>query len=139
MKIKFTFLMLFCATVIFAQNKLFQNSINEKNLATNQKIGKGLSDTYSSTKYYQQPSFNLRADFEITLPNGKVVKAHFLKTFLYSNKSESFVYSVQNEKDSDFVLSKVDNMVTGMYTSVLGEKVIFHQTDENIFAVPAIF
>lgn len=130
--------MLFCATVIFAQNKLFQNSINEKNLATNQKIGKGLSDTYNSTKYYQQPSFNLRSDFEITLPNGKVIKAHYLKTFLYSNKSESFVYSVQNEKDSDFVLSKVDNIVTGMYTSTSGEKAIFHQTDENIFAVSIV-
>lgn len=138
MKIKFTFLMLFCATVIFAQNKLFQNSINEKNLATNQKIGKGLSDTYSSTKYYQQPSFNLRSDFEITLPNGKVIKAHYLKTFLYSNKSESFVYAVQNEKDSDFVLSKVENIVTGMYTSSSGEKAIFHQTDENIFAVSIV-
>jgi hypothetical protein len=138
MKIKFTFFMVFCATVVFAQNKLFQNSVSEKNLATNQKISKGLSETYSSTNYYQQPSFNLKSDFELTLPKGKVIKGKYVKTFSYSNKSESSVYSVQNEPDSDFVLSKADNIVTGMYTSISGEKVIFHQTDQNVFAISTV-
>ncbi len=138
MKIKLTILLLFCAKIVFAQNKLFQNAVSEKNLATTQKISKGLSDTYVSTKYYQQPSFDLKSDFDVTLPNGKVIKAKYLKTYLYSNKSESFVYSVQNEPDSDFVLSKVDQIVTGMYNSITGVKVIFHQTDENVFAVSTV-
>ena len=138
MKIKLTILLLFCATIVFAQNKLFQNAVSEKNLATTQKISKGLSDTYVSTKYYQQPSFDLKSDFDVTLPNGQVIKAKYLKTYLYSNKSESFVYSVQNEPDSDFVLSKVDHIVTGMYNSITGVKVIFHQTDENVFAVSTV-
>ncbi len=138
MKFKFTFLMMFCATVIFAQNKLFQNPLSESTLATNQKISDGLSSTYSSTKYYEQPYFDLKSDFELTLPNGKMIKAKYLKTFSYSNKSESFVYTVQNEPDSDFVLSKVDNVITGMYNSVSGEKVIFHQTNENVFAISIV-
>ena len=130
--------MFFCATVIFAQNKLFQNPVSESTLNAKQKIGDGLSSTYSSTRYYQQPSFNLKSDFELTLPNGKLIKAKYVKTFSYANKSESFLYSVQNEPDSDFVLSKVENVITGMYNSVSGEKVIFHQTDENVFAISMV-
>lgn len=130
--------MLFCATVFFAQNKLFQNSINEKTLTSNQKISKGLSDTYVSTKYYQQTAFNLKSNLELALPNGKMIKAKYVKNFLYSDHSESFVYSIQDEQDSDFVLSEVDGIVTGMYTSISGEKVIFHQINENIFAISTV-
>ena len=138
MKFKCTFLVIFCAIFTFAQNKIFQNSISERNLAVNQKISAGLSNTYVSTKYYQQPYFDLKSDFELALPNGKIIRAKYLKNFSYSNKSESFVYTVQNEPDSDFVLSKVNNIITGMYNAVSGEKVIFHQTDENVFAISTV-
>ena len=135
MKIKFTFLFLFCVSFIFAQNKLFQNSISEKNLNSNQKISRGLAETYSITRYYQQNAFDLNSGFELTLPNNKVIKAKFLRKFIYTNKSESVVYTVQNEVNSELVLSKVDNIITGMYSSEDGEKAIFHQTDVSVFAI----
>lgn len=137
-KIKFTFLILFCNIIIFAQNKVFQNTINEINLNEQQKLDKTLSSTYVLTKYYNQSSFDLKSDLEIVLPSNRVIKVKHTKTFSYSNKSESCVYSIENEPKSELVLSKAGNAITGMYTSVLGEKIIFHQLENNLFAVSTV-
>lgn len=138
MKIKITFFMLLCSIVIFAQNRVFQNTISENNLSEQQKLDKTLSATYLLTKYYAQSSFDLKSDFEVVLPSNRIIKAKFSKSFLYSNKSESSVFIVENEPKSELVLSKAGNAITGMYTSILGEKVIFHQLENNLFAVSTV-
>ena len=129
-----TCLLLCCATILFAQTKIFQNQINESNLSEEQKVSNNLASTYISTKYYSQSSFDLASDLEIKLPNDKIIKAKLSKTFNYSNKSTSYAYSVENETQSELVLSKYDHILTGMYASSHGEKIIFHQTSQNIFA-----
>lgn len=138
MKTKFTFLVLFCATLLFAQDRIFRKVISESNVTAKQKISKGLADTYISTKYYEQLPFNLKGDLEIELPDGKVIKAKFQKEFLYGNKSESFVYQIQNQPTAELVFSKVDGIVTGMYLSTEGQKIIFHQTDAQTFAISIV-
>ncbi|MFY1046892.1 M12 family metallo-peptidase [Chryseobacterium sp. GP-SGM7] len=138
MKIKITFFVLFCSIVIFAQNRVFQNTISENNLSEQQKLDKTLSATYILTKYYTQSSFDLKSDFEIILPSSRIIKAKFSKSFLYTNKAESSVFNIENEPKSELVLSKAGNAITGMYTSVLGEKVIFHQLENNLFAVSTV-
>ena len=92
MKNKITFLMLFCSIVIFSQNKIFQNTISENNLSQQQKVNKTLAATYILTKYYTQPSFDIKSDLEISLPNNRTIKAKYSKSFLYSNQSESSVF-----------------------------------------------
>lgn len=138
MKNKITFLMLFCSIVIFSQNKIFQNTISENNLSPQQKINKTLAATYILTKYYTQSSFDLKSDVEISLPNNRTIKAKYSKSYLYSNKSESSVFAIENEPKSELVLSKAGNAITGMYTSILGEKIIFHQLENNLFAVSLV-
>ncbi|MDN3605307.1 M12 family metallo-peptidase [Kaistella yonginensis] len=138
MKTKLSFLALFCVLMAFAQNRIFQQTISENQLAENQKVSKLLSDTYISTKYYQQSSFNLASALEFALPDGKVIKAKFKREFLYSNRSKSFVYDIQNESHAELVLSAVDDIVTGMYVSSEGEKIIFHQTDKSVFALSVV-
>lgn len=138
MKTLSTCLLLCCATILFAQTKIFQNQINESNLSEEQKVSKNLASTYISTKYYSQSSFDLKSDLDIPLPNNKVIKAQFLKSFSYSNKSKSYSYSIENEPKSELVLSTYDAVVTGMYSSNSGEKIIFHQTGQNVFAVSLV-
>ena len=138
MKNSIRFLMLFCSIAFFAQNRIFQNAINENNLSQQQKLDKTLSATYLLTKYYAQSSFDLKSDFEVTLPSNRVIKAKFSKSFLYSNKAESSVFVIENEPKSELVLSKAGNAITGMYSSILGEKVIFHQLENNLFAVSTV-
>ena len=133
-----TCLLLCCTTILFAQTKIFQNQINESNLSEEQKVSNNLTSTYISTKYYSQSSFDLTSDLEIKLPNDKTIKAKLSKTFNYSNRSTSYTYSVENEPQSELVLSKYDHILTGMYASSHGEKVIFHQTGQNIFAVSLV-
>ncbi|MBK1898002.1 M12 family metallo-peptidase [Chryseobacterium paridis] len=138
MKTKFTTLVLFCATLCSAQNKIFQTSIAEGTLKNNQKVSKELSSTYLATKYYSQSPFNLRANLQISLPSGKEITAKFSRMFTYSNKSESYVYTIENDPKAELVLSQYDHVVTGMYASGTGEKVMFHQTDNNIFAISEV-
>ncbi|MDH6251019.1 hypothetical protein M2347_000746 [Chryseobacterium sp. H1D6B] len=138
MKTKFTILVCFCASFLFAQNRIFQNSIDENNLTAGQKVSKELASTYTSTKYYLQPSFTLTSDLQITLPTDKQITAKFNRTFKYSNTSESAVYTIENDPKAELVLSKYDNIVTGMYSSSTGEKVMFHQTDASIFALSVV-
>lgn len=138
MKTKLAAFVVFCYSLVFSQNKIFQSSINENNLTAEQKISKGLASTYSSTSYFNQPAFDLTSDFKISLPTHKEITVKFSRIFKYSNKSESYVYTVENDPNAEFVLSTFDNIVTGMYVSGNGEKVIFHQTDSNIFAVSVV-
>lgn len=138
MKPKITFLVLFCAIFISAQNKIFQTPIAQSNLKENQRVSTELSSSYLSTKYYSQAPFNLRSDLHLSLPSGKEITAKFSRTFAYSNKSESYVYNVENDPTAELVLSSYDRIVTGMYSSATGEKVIFHQTDANTFALSEV-
>lgn len=138
MRNKITFLMLFCSIIIFSQNKIFQNSISENSLNSEQKVSKDLASTYLSTKYYAQSSFGLQSDLTIVLPGNREIKAQFSRNFKYSNGSESSVFSIQNEPKSELVFSKAGNAITGMYVSVSGEKIIFHQLDTNLFAVSVV-
>lgn len=134
MKTKFTIFVLFCAGMLFGQNKIFQTAINENNLKSNQKVSRELSSSYLVTKYYSQAPFNLKSDLQINLPTGKEITAKFSRSLTYSNKSESYIYTIENDPRAELVLSQYDRMVTGMYASGTGEKVIFHQTDANVFA-----
>lgn len=138
MKTKFTFLLLFAACLVFAQSKLFQSALDENQLIDNQKISKELSSTYIATKYYKQPAFNLGSELEIFLPNNKVIRVKVKNSFSYSDKTESFVYAVEGQPGAEFVLSKFDNIVTGMYVSGTGDKFIFHQTDSQTFAISQV-
>ncbi|WBV61801.1 zinc-dependent metalloprotease [Chryseobacterium camelliae] len=138
MKTKLAAFVVFFYSLVFSQNKIFQNSINENNLTGEQKISKGLASTYSSTSYFNQSPFDLNSDFKISLPTHKEITAKFSRLFKYSNKSKSYVYTVENDPNAELVLSTFDNIVTGMYVSGNGEKVIFHQTDTNIFAVSVV-
>ncbi|MFP3507694.1 hypothetical protein, partial [Burkholderia sp. SIMBA_062] len=47
-------------------------------------------------------------------------------------------YKIENEPQSDLVFSKYDNIVTGMYAPSTGEKVMFHQTNGDIFALSMV-
>jgi len=138
MKIKFTALVIFCTTLLFAQNSIFQNPINEGNLNPNQKVSKELSSSYTETKYYLQSPFDLKSDLQISLPTNKQITAKFMRVFKYGNKSESYVYAIDHDPNAELVLSKYDNVVTGMYSSGAGEKIVFHQTNDNIFALSLV-
>lgn len=139
MKTSLFILALFCSSIIFGQTKLFQNQLSENNLAANQKVSNSLASTYKSTKYYLHTNFDLKSDLEFILPSSnKNIVAKYSKTYKYSNGSESAVYRIVGEPDAEFVLSKHDNIVTGMYASAAGGKVIFHQTHANIIAVSVV-
>ena len=137
-KIHITFLILFINSCLYAQNKIFQNPISQNNLESSQKLDSKIASTYLSTKYYSQSSFDLNKELEIPLPNNRILKASPNKNFRYSNKSESFVYTIENEPNSELVLSRFENVITGMYTSPENEKIIFHQLDRNLFAVSTV-
>lgn len=131
-------MMLLCSVLFLAQNKIFQNPVSESSLSQQEKISPLLAATYINSKYYYQGLFDLTSDLEIPLPNGRTVKAKLSKTFSYSNKSKSWSYTIENEPKSELVLSAYDEVITGMYSSNLGEKVIFHQTANNIIAVSTV-
>jgi hypothetical protein len=138
MKTKFTALALFCTSLFIAQNRIFQNPVNENNLSSAQKITKDLASGYLQTKYYKQTGFDLKSDLQIPLPDGKEITARFDRTYLYSNKSESYVYRIDNDPKAELVLSKYDQTIAGMYSSGSGEKVMFHQTSSDIFALSSV-
>ncbi|MDQ1097553.1 MULTISPECIES: M12 family metallo-peptidase [Chryseobacterium] len=138
MKINFTAFVILFSTFLFAQNRLFSNLVNENDLNSNQKVSPGLASSYTQTKYYSQPTFDLKSDLQILLPTNKLITARFTRIFKYGNKSESYVYSIDNEPNAEFVLSRYNNIVTGMYSSGSEEKVVFHQTNGNIFAMSLV-
>jgi hypothetical protein len=137
MKTKFTALVIFCSSLLFAQNKIFQHSINENNLNSTQKISEGLAKTYVLTQYFSQPSFTLNSDLDISLPTHQEIKAKFKTTYKYSNGSISYVYAIENDPAAELVFSKYKDIVTGMYSSG-DKKVMFHQTNGDIFAVSVV-
>ncbi len=138
MRTIFTLFVLGFTSFLSAQNRIFQTTLNENQLSETQKVSKGLADTYITTKYYQQPHFDLHSDLEFSLPDGKNIQAKFKKEYSYTNKNQSIIYDVKGQPDADLVLSKVDGIITGMYSSGNGEKIIFHQTDKNIMAVSIV-
>ncbi len=139
MKTKFTFLLIFCISFLSAQSRIFDHTINENSLTDQQKISTTLASNYILTKYYSQSSFDLKSDLQIILPNNKQINAKYSKSFSYSNKSESSSYVIENEPNSELVFSKYDNMITGMYASGNGEKIIFHANGQRyIFAVSVV-
>ncbi|KFF10306.1 hypothetical protein IW15_21330 [Chryseobacterium soli] len=138
MKTKFTVLALFCATLLIAQNRVFQHPVQENNLSSTQKITKDLASGYIKTQYYRQASFDLKSDLQIPLPDGREITARLDRAYPYSNKSESYVYRIDNDPKAELVLSKYDNTVAGMYSSGSGEKVMFHQTSADIFALSSV-
>ncbi|MBB4807420.1 hypothetical protein HNP38_002726 [Chryseobacterium defluvii] len=127
----------FCISILSAQTRIFQNSVHENSISNEQKISKELSSTYSLTQYYTQPSFNLQSDLQISLPTNKEITARFARVFRYSNGSESYLYHFDNDPKAELVLSKYDNIITGMYASGT-EKVMFHQTKGDIFALSVV-
>lgn len=138
MKTKFTALTLFCVLLFTAQNRVFQHPVQENNLTSTQTITKDLASGYLKTQYYRQASFNLKSDLQIPLPDGREITARFDRAYPYSNKSESYVYRIDNDPKAELVLSKYDNTVAGMYSSGSGEKVMFHQTSADIFALSSV-
>ncbi len=133
-----SFLFYFATIFCWAQVSVFQNPVNENSLQIHQKLHEDLASSYISTQYYLQPAFEAEQDLEITLPTGKKFQARLARTFEYTNKSVSYSYSIENEPDSELVFSKYENVLTGMYASSLGEKVIFHQTSDKIIAVSVV-
>ncbi|ALR31348.1 hypothetical protein ATE47_12820 [Chryseobacterium sp. IHB B 17019] len=139
MKTKFiTSLLVFCSCVLFAQNKIFKNSISENNLKSNQRISTDLAKSYVSTHYFSQPSFNLNSELQIKIPDDKNIKAKPIRIYKYSNKSTSYVYSIDGDPTAELVFSEYDRIVTGMYASGSEKKVMFHQTNGDIFAVSVV-
>lgn len=138
MKIYTTLLLLCCAFILNAQQTLFQTKVAANSLSSHQKISAGLSTTYNSTEYFKQSAIGLSSDLSINLPGNRFIKADFKRKFSYSNRSESSVYSVENYPLAELVLSQYEGIVTGMLDFGTGEKVIFHQTDADIFAVSVV-
>ena len=138
MKRNLALLYSFCTALLCAQTSLFQNPVNSAQLQPNQRLHEDLSASYISTTYYLQPAFNTETNLEIQLPTGKKVRASLTKTFRYTNKSTSFAYAIENEPESELVFSRYGNMLSGMYASSEGEKIMFQQTDDKIIAVSMV-
>ncbi len=138
MKKNYFLILLFFSTFIFSQQKIFQTKLDEGNLTIDDKITAELASNYVLTQYYKQPPFDLTVDLEIILPTGRIIQAKKTKKYSYTNNTVSYVYSVEQEPNSDLVLSKSENIVTGIYVGENGEKVVFHQTRPNIFAVSEV-
>src|SRR5690606_27146325 len=125
MKRILSLLLCFCTFLLFAQSLIFQNPVSPGSLQPHQKLHDNLASSYVATTYYEQPSFDLTADLSITLVDGKKIRAKPAKTFKYTNRSISFSYAIENEPDSELVFSKYDDMLSGMYASSAGEKIMF--------------
>ena len=138
MKTKYTFLLILCIAWLSAQKRIFDHPVHSNSLTEQQKISADLASGYILTQYYSQSSFDLKSDLQILLPNNKLINAKYSKSFSYGNKSESSSYIIENEPNAELVFSQYDTVTTGMYTSGNGEKIIFHQTDNGIFAVSVV-
>lgn len=138
MKTKASILSLAISSLFFAQNSYLQNKIPNKQLKESQKISKELSTTYFNTQYYNQSFFDLNQDLKIPTAKNNIITAQLNKTYKYSNKSESYTYTILNDSHAELVLSKYDNIITGMYVSGSGEKTMYHQVNENTFAISEV-
>lgn len=124
----------FCAALLFAQTIVFQHQVTENSLQTHQKLHEDLTSSYISSTYYMQPAFETGGTLDIQLLTGRRIRATLTKTFKYTNKSVSYSYAIENEPNSELVFSTFDQVITGMYASSSGEKIMFHQTAGNIIA-----
>ncbi len=138
MKTKISILALAISSLAFAQQAFFQNKIPDSNVKESQKISKDLATTYYNTQYYNQTSFDLNQDIKIPTIKDQVIVATLDKIYRYSNKSESYTYKVVNDPSAELVLSKYNNIITGMYVSGSGEKAMYHQVNENTFAISQV-
>lgn len=135
MKAVISIFLIFFSTYFFAQQGIFNNQIVANNLSVNEKLTEEHSKDYIITKYYHQSQFNLSQELEINLPTGRKIVAFFDKKYTYTNTAESFVYKIENEPFSELVLSKYDSVITGIYGSETGEKIMIFQTAPEIFAL----
>ncbi len=138
MRTKISMVALAISSIAFGQNSFLQNKISEGQLKESQKIPKELSTTYFNIQYYLQGSFDLNQDIKIPTAKDAIITAKLDRVFKYSNKSESYSYKIPNDPQAELVLSKYDNIITGMYVSGNGEKTMYHQVNENIFAISEV-
>jgi hypothetical protein len=137
MKYLTLFTMLF-AGFFSAQQNLLLNPINENSLSNTEKLSTIMAKSYHSTSYYSENITNIEQDFTIKLPNGNTISAVFQKKYNYGNQSNSAVYKIAGEPDSEMVFSEYNKVITGMYASSKGEKIIFMQTAPSILAVSLV-
>lgn len=138
MKNFYIYLFLFISVYFSAQQTLFQKSLNENNLSSTQKLNSLMSKNYYSTSYFSEKIENLAQNLNIRLPNGKNISAVFQKDFHYPNKSSSATYQIVNEPHAELVFSEYNNVVTGMYVSAQGDKIIIQEVAPTIFAISSI-
>lgn len=134
----FILLFLFFCTLFSAQQVLLQNPINENTLAPTEKLSTTMAKGYHSTAYFAENIANLEQNFTIKLPGGKNISATFIKKYEYTNQSSSAVYKIVNDEDAELVFSEYNKVVTGMYLSGNGDKIIFYQTAPGILAVSMV-
>lgn len=135
MKASLLIFLFLLSSLIQGQIQIFSNEIPSNELSSDEKITPEHAQDYHLTKYYQQSTFLLNGNLDVNLPNGKKIIALFDKRYLYSTGAESFVYKIENEPNSELVLSKYNSIITGMYASETGEKIIIFQTSPHVFAV----
>ena len=133
-----TFLFLFICSLISAQQVLLQNAVSENTLTPNQKLSTTMAKSYHSTTYFAENIDQLEQNFTIKLPGGKNISATFIKKYEYTNQSSSAVYKIANDEDAELVFSEYNKIITGMYLSGNGDKIIFHQTAPGILAVSLV-
>lgn len=138
MKKLYSFLFCVISLLSSAQQNLFQKPINENQLNSKQKLNSLMSKNYYSTFYFTENIESLEQNFNLHLPNGKNIAAVFQKKFQYPNKSSSAIYQIANEPNAEFVLSEYNKIITGMYVSQQGDKIIFQEVAPNIFAVSLV-
>ena len=133
-----TFFTLLLAGFLSAQQNLLQNPITESSLTNNQKLTETMAKSYHSTSYYSENITNIEQDFNIKLPGGKDISATFIKKYQYSNQSSSASYKIANDPEAELVFSEYNKVITGMYISGEGDKIIFYQTAPSILAVSLV-
>lgn len=133
-----TFLFLILCSLVSAQQVLLQNAISENTLAPNQKLSTTMAKSYHSTTYFAENIANLEQNFTIKLPGGKSLSALFIKKYEYTNQSSSAVYKIADDEGAELVFSEYNKVITGMYLSGNGDKIIFYQTAPGILAVSLV-
>lgn len=133
-----TFLLILAAGLYSAQQNLLLKPLNENKLSPTERLSAALSKSYHATFYYVETLENLEQNFYIKLPTGKNISAVFQKKFDYTNKSSSAIYQITGEPNSQLVFSVYNKVVTGMYASAEGEKIIFQQVAASVLAVSLV-
>ena len=138
MKRKISAVALLVASFGFAQTSFLQNKIPAGAVKESQKISKDLASSYYNIQYYHQTAFDLNQDIKIPTAKNEIITAKLDKVYKYTNNSESYSYSIPNDPHAELVLSKYDDVITGMYVSGSGEKTMYHQVNNNTIAVSQV-